>query len=189
MEESRHVFIRAGLRPLLAADPTTVTVLEMGFGTGLNALLVRLLAREFPETHFHYVSYERYPISATQLAGLNYPEQLGVDRRLLEELHRPGVQNYPGENFDLDLRMEDFLMALTGGEADVIFYDAFAPNAQPELWTTEAMEHCYAALREGGWLVTYCAQGQFKRNLRAAGFRVEALPGPPGKREMTRGGR
>lgn len=189
IQESRHVFIEAGLLPLLTPLPERITILEMGFGTGLNALLVRQHALEYTSTDFDYYTYERYPISLDQATKLNYPEQLDVDRELFDGLHsaewdRPQSLD---PNFTLHKLTADFQSGpTTGPRADVLFYDAFAPECQPELWTEAAMRHCARLLRPGGILVTYCAKGQFKRNLRAAGFAVQALPGPPGKREMTR---
>ncbi len=189
IQESRHIYLEAGLMPLLEHDPpATLHVLELGFGTGLNALLTREVARRFPTVDFTYTTYERYPVDPRQAKRLNYADELQLPTELFRELHESewgrGVRLDP--NFVLHKVEGDFLEAQPGLSADVIYYDAFAPETQPELWTEEAMVGCAAALREGGVLVTYCAQGQFKRNLRGAGFRVEALAGPSGKREITR---
>ncbi|WP_116125026.1 tRNA (5-methylaminomethyl-2-thiouridine)(34)-methyltransferase MnmD [Lewinella sp. IMCC34183] len=190
LQESRHIFLEAGLHPLLtAADTTAVHVLELGFGTGLNALLVRELAARHPGIHFRYLTYEAFPITPHLAAELNYCELLAVPSDRLAELHTADwdTEARLDPNFTFQKKREDFLTAdFEPGWADVLFYDAFAPEDQPELWTQDAMQHCTRALRPGGALVTYCAKGQFKRNLRAAGFRVEALPGPVGKREITR---
>ncbi|PHL00535.1 SAM-dependent methyltransferase [Neolewinella marina] len=192
LQESRHVFIEAGLHPLLTGYPPgqPLRILEMGFGTGLNALLVRQIARAYPDHRFYYTTFERFPVPAEVVEQLNYPEVLGVEPEFLHGLHaapwEEAVDLDP--NFTLLKRQADFLsdQSPDAEPCDLIFYDAFAPENQPELWSVEAMRHCARRLRTGGVLVTYCAKGQFKRNLRAAGFRVEALPGPPGKREMTR---
>ena len=191
IQESRHIFIEAGLIPLLANAPKMLTVLEMGLGTGLNALLVRLLARHHPGTHFHYLTFERYPIDLAMARGLNYPALLETTPSDLLALHEANWNESCslGPNFTFTKRAVDFLsIGPSAGEdpADIIFYDAFAPVNQPELWTEEAMRHAARWLGPGGRLVTYCAKGQFKRNLQAAGFTVEALPGPIGKREITR---
>ncbi len=191
IQESRHIFLRAGVDHLLPTLPgATLRILELGFGTGLNALLVRTLAAARPELSVYYLTFEQYPLAPAVAAGLNYPKLLGCPPADLRELHTCdwGVRHALTDNFTFCKRREDFLTAKPEDKAfDLIFYDAFAPEDQPELWTVEAMQQCRGCLRTGGALVTYCAKGQFKRNLRAAGFRVEALPGPVGKREMTRG--
>lgn len=192
VQESRHVFIDAGLQPLLAAGAERVRILEMGFGTGLNVLLVRLIARATPGVEFEYITYEQFPVLPTEVAALNYAEQLGVETAVLTELHDSGwgVDLRLEHNFSFRKRQANFLndddRPYRDESVDVIFYDAFAPGSQPELWTPQAMVVAWEALRVGGSLVTYCAKGQFKRNLRQVGFTVEPLPGPPGKREMTR---
>lgn len=200
VEESRHVFIEAGVRPFLddgapapATAPKNLNILEMGMGTALNALLVRLLARENPGTRFTYHTFEKYPLAASEVERLNYDDLLDIPPGTLAELHREpwGEPTRLEPNFFLQKIRRDFLETNTGDyfpdfSIDVIFYDAFAPNSQPELWSPDALGVCYKALRTGGVLTTYCAKGQFKRDLRALGFAVEALPGPPGKREMTR---
>ena len=193
VQESRHVFIKAGLQPLLEAGARRVRILEMGFGTGLNALLVREMARRNPEVEFTYHTYEQFPVSPVEIATLNYPAQLGVEEAIFVGLHDSGWEEslQLDDNFTLHKRQADFLMdserPYADGTMDLIFYDAFAPSSQPEFWETEGLAVSFAALRPGGNLVTYCAKGQFKRNLRAVGFTVVPLPGPPGKREMTMG--
>ena len=186
VQESRHIFIKAGLEDLLATQ-TIIRILEMGFGTGLNALLVRQVADLNPSISFHYTTYERYPVSPQRVRQLNYPEVLCCPPAWLHELHDADWDTAQplAPNFTLLKHRRDFL-AGPQDAAQVIFYDAFAPEQQPELWTVAAMERCHRLLAPGGRLVTYCAKGQFKRNLRAAGFRVEGLPGPIGKREMVR---
>lgn len=192
VQESRHVFLDAGLLPLLAETPARARILEMGLGTGLNALLTRMLAPEHPGVQFTYHSLERYPLTDAEVAALNYPERLGVDAKQLYAFHAapweklvdldPNFTFCKSRNGWYDLPPADW----TTEEMDLIYYDAFAPASQPELWTADAMQIAYDLLRPGGRLVTYCAKGQFKRDLKALGFTVEALPGPPGKREMTR---
>ncbi|MEM9930306.1 MAG: tRNA (5-methylaminomethyl-2-thiouridine)(34)-methyltransferase MnmD [Bacteroidota bacterium] len=193
IQESRHVFIEAGLRPYLDAGQPEIHVLEMGFGTGLNALLVRQIATAHPDVRFSYDTYEQFPVVPTEVAALNYPQELDVPTATFFDLHDSGwgVLHQLDANFSFRKNLADFITVeerpYEKGSVDVIFYDAFAPNSQPELWTQDAFAVSYAALRPGGALVTYCAKGQVKRDLRAVGFTVEALPGPPGKREMLRG--
>ena len=189
VQESRHIFIEAGLRPILERANNPVTVLELGFGTGLNAVLTWQLADRLAEVMVRYISFEPYPIGISEAAALNYPQRIGMSPDSFLRLHeQPTADGVAlSEYFSLHRRAEDFLSANPSPVADLIYYDAFAPEQQPELWTVEAMRHAARWLRPGGSLVTYCAKGQFKRNLRAAGFRVTALPGPVGKREITRG--
>ena len=186
VQESMHIFIEAGLRDLLTSH-TEIRILEMGFGTGLNALLVRQIAGLNGSIQFYYTTYEQFPVKPQQARQLNYPEVLSCPPAWLHELHDAGwgAVYHLTPNFTFLKHQQDFL-AGPQDAVNVVFYDAFAPERHPELWTVEAMERCHRSLMPGGRLVTYCAKGQFKRNLRAAGFRVEGLPGPVGKREMTR---
>ncbi len=192
IQESKHVFIEAGLKHLLQQDRQTVHILEMGFGTGLNALLTRIVARDKPTVQFVYDAYEQFPVPPTEVAALNYPRQLEVTAPFFHELHDSGwhVAHQLEQNFVFRKHQADFLSVIkrpySPDSVDLVYYDAFAPRSQPELWTQEAFAVSFAALRPGGALVTYCAKGQVKRDLRAVGFTVEPLPGPPGKREMTR---
>ncbi len=184
--ESQHVFIRQGIASLESRAP--ISVLEMGFGTGLNALLTQLFAARTRQ-RVAYVTIEAEPVPLEVVELLNYGRMVeGATVDLFARLHAaPWDQtNDLDEWFTLQkvqARIEDVPF---DPHFDVVYYDAFGPNYQPELWTQEAFAHMYGALRPGGILVTYCAKGQVKRDLRAVGFTVESLPGPPGKREMTR---
>ncbi len=193
VQESQHVFIKMGLQFFLEKNPAQLRILEMGFGTGLNALLVSLIAERRPDIQFFYQSFEQYPLSSEVIDGLNYPAVLQVPPSKLESLHEAKWEEPTmlSDNFSFAKYQTEFprkSTALIAEEwADIIFYDAFAPASQPELWGPEAMKECYRLLSDGGQLVTYCAKGQFKRDLKSVGFRVECPAGPPGKREMTRG--
>lgn len=193
IQESEHVFLGGGLLPLLETGATDISILEMGFGTGLNALLVRRLAGKYPGVTFRYFTYEQFPVSPVEVAGLNYPSLLDVGPDQLFGLHDCGweVVHQLDANFYLHKHRADFLddndRPYAPGSIDLIFYDAFAPASQPEFWEPEALVVSWEALSHNGTLITYCAKGQFKRNLKTVGFTVEPLPGPPGKREMTRG--
>ncbi|TXF91536.1 tRNA (5-methylaminomethyl-2-thiouridine)(34)-methyltransferase MnmD [Neolewinella aurantiaca] len=193
VQESMHVFINTGLLPLLERGDKEVRILEMGFGTGLNALLVRQIAQQRPDINFVYHTYEQYPVSPVEVAALNYPGQIGVAANVFFELHDCGWNDSIAldPNFTFCKRRADYLTdtdrPYAPGAVDLIFYDAFAPSSQPEFWEPEGLAVSYAALSPGGVLVTYCAKGQFKRNLRSVGFTVVPMPGPPGKREMTKG--
>ena len=192
-QESAHVFIRHGLMPLLeaaAGAARPVRILEIGLGTGLNALLT-LEASQAAGTFIEYDGLETFPLPPVVVAGLQ-PEwdQRGTPlRELFAELHaapwgRP-VALLPG--FVLRKLHQPLQEAvLPTGYYDLIYFDAFAPEKQPELWTEAVFAQVHYAAAPGAVLVSYCAQGQFRRNLRAAGWLTERLPGPPGKREMTR---
>ena len=186
--ESAHVFIAAGLR-YKAVVQREIAILETGFGTGLNAFMSWLEA-ERRNLQLRYVGLETAPITAEEAQVLNYAELLGVPERsgdfLALHQHTWGVEHALSEQFQFrkeKIAIESFDATDT---FDVIYFDAFAPQAQPELWTAEVFARMYQALRPDGVLVTYCAQGAFKRTLKQVGFHIERLQGPPGKREMTR---
>ena len=192
-QESAYVFIRHGLLPLLEAAAVTarpLRILEVGLGTGLNALLT-LEASQAVGAFIEYDGLETFPLPPAVVAGLQ-PEwdQRGTPlRELFAELHAapwgPLVALLPG--FALrKLHQPLQEAALPADYYDLIYFDAFAPEKQPELWTETVFAQLYHAAAPGAVLVSYCAQGQFRRNLRAAGWLTEKLPGPPGKREMTR---
>lgn len=186
--ESRHVFIEAGLYPkLLTAHK--INVLEIGFGTGLNAFLTYLEA-EKKQLELYYEGIEAYPLSPDQYRQLNYAELLNVPERKSDflKLHQVAWEEdvYLNDHFTIR-KTRKFFEEIDKKEAfDVIYFDAFAPSAQPELWEEAVLAKMYDALRPEGVLVTYCAKGVVKRRLKGLGFTVESLPGPPGKREMTR---
>lgn len=193
VRESLHVFIRHGLAHWHEKNPgQPVSVLEMGFGTGLNAFLAWQFA-EANKTPVRYTTLEAYPVAPELAASLNYLEKLNAldAQDFFTGLHSAAWNTWtkPAPEFDL-LKLETTLDAFQPDEKyHVIFYDAFAPRVQPELWTLAVFQKLYDALEPGGILVTYCAKGEVKRHLKAAGFYVETLPGPPGKREMTRAGK
>ncbi len=183
--ESQVVFLDAGLNHFANLDET-ICVLEMGFGSGLNALMTWEYADSL-EKKVSYTGYEKYPIKEELATELNYGKLYKSQREFLS-LHTSKVKQTHSLSsfFQFELRHEDIETVDEKNKYHVIYFDAFAPSAQEELWTTEIFSKLYASLKSGGVIVTYCAKGQVKRNLKAAGFSVEGLPGPPGKREMTR---
>ena len=186
LQESLHVFIDAGLR---ARNQTQVSILEIGFGTGLNALLTAIEAENL-NLKVEYTGIEKYPVTVDELARLNFDELPSIlpSLQLLNNMHEV-PWNKPIEitaHFTLTKRQQDFKQIDDIEKFDLIYFDAFAPSAQPNLWTEDIFKRMYNALKANGILVTYCAKGQVKRNMKAAGFSIECLPGPPGKREMTR---
>ena len=191
-QESRHVFIAAGLQPLLAAgrgQNGSLRILEVGLGTGLNALLT-LQAAQAAGAAVAYDGYETYPLPAAAVAALapQWAAEPALSRAF-EQLHMaPWHESFSLAPGFLITKIQAQVQAadLPADFYDLLYFDAFAPEKQPELWTEAVFQQLYAAAAPGAVLVSYCAQGQFRRNLRAAGWLTEKLPGPPGKREMTR---
>lgn len=187
--ESMHVFIRMGLEPLLAQQKEHIRVMEVGFGTGLNAWLTALHSLDH-HFMFHYVGLELQPLEQDLISSLNYTHQHPHPQAkpLWEAIHG-APWNEPHTitpHFTLEKQEFDWTRHWPTGTFDLIYYDAFAPNKQPEMWTPELLEKCYALLNPGGVWVTYTSKGDVRRGLIGAGFTVEKVPGPPGKREMLR---
>jgi tRNA U34 5-methylaminomethyl-2-thiouridine-forming methyltransferase MnmC len=188
VQESQHIFIAAGLQPLLQQQRPCIRIFEMGFGTGLNALL-SFAAAAAAQQNIHYTAAEAYPLDAAEALPLNYCNQLQRPdlSSIFQQLHQC-AWNQPQQlaSFFTIEKINSTLQAITLPPVDLIYYDAFAPSAQPELWTTGIFAKIFAATAPGGVLVTYCSKSDVRRALQLAGFRVEKLAGPPGKREMVR---
>jgi tRNA U34 5-methylaminomethyl-2-thiouridine-forming methyltransferase MnmC len=192
VQESEHVFLKNGVCHL-SSSKKKLTILEVGFGTGLNALLTyRLAMNEGIQIDYHTI--EAFPLKDEIVKQLNYPTFFAAEK--LDEFFYYLHSCVWNRSHQLSMnflfhkyltKLEEFNPADL--KADVVFYDAFAPGKQPEMWEPDKFEKIYSFMNPGGVLVSYCASGQFKRNLKAAGFTIEALPGPPGKKEMTRGTR
>jgi len=193
-QESRHVFIKAGLAPLLAAglgqpnlDP--LYIVEVGLGTGLNALLT-LQAAIAAGAYIEYDGYETRPLPSEAVVALRPQWQSQpLLSQAFDELHEAGWNDvFILHEYLLLNKLQEPIQdaSLPANYYNLIYFDAFAPEKQPELWTEDVFAKLYGAAAPGAVLVSYCAQGQFRRNLRAAGWLTEKLPGPPGKREMTR---
>ncbi len=185
--ESEHIFIQTGLIPQLAH--AEVRILEMGFGTGLNALLTLAHTKD-KNTPIIYDTFEKYPLDLQTITEIDHPGQTNLEsfRQHFELLHTlPWNESKQiTDNFYFSKFEGDFLNAdLKKDNYTLIYYDAFAPQFQPDLWDYPQMKKLFDALKESGVLVTYCAQGQFRRNLMQAGFTVHKVPGPKGKREIT----
>jgi tRNA U34 5-methylaminomethyl-2-thiouridine-forming methyltransferase MnmC len=178
VQESMHVFIENGL---FQFNKNEIRILEVGMGTGLNASLTLHHAKG----NVHYVALEPYPLSKEVLIRLEEQSNSFFEMKFHES--KSGEIVSVSDCFSF-VRMEVGLEEFQSEEKfDIIYYDAFGPRVEPGLWTLERMQQCFELLNEGGVLVTYCAKGEVRRNLQAAGFVVERLPGPPGKREMLRG--
>ncbi len=184
--ESNVVFIDAGLAYSALNKPTRISVFEMGFGSGLNALLSFMWATN-NNVNLQYHTIEAFPVSVTTAEQLNYPNILGNDD-IFRKLHTCpwNTEITLSSDFIFTKYLLDAETAVIPHLYNVIFFDAFSPATQPNLWETPFLKKMFDLLLPNGILVSYCAQGAFKRNLRSVGFRVESLPGPPGKREMTR---
>lgn len=184
--EARHVYLETALH---ASTASPVRVLEIGFGTGLNAFLTALDTRHGGRPVI-YTALERYPLPWETAAALRYPEHIDPQQApLFRQLHeaawnRP-VALTPG--FTLRKVEADLTQYRFTDTFDVVYFDAFAPDKQPEMWDEEIFVRIAAALAPGGVLGTYCAKGEVRRRLQRAGFTVERLPGPVGgKREILR---
>jgi tRNA U34 5-methylaminomethyl-2-thiouridine-forming methyltransferase MnmC len=182
LQEANHVFIQHGLEPI--KDRSSIRVLELGLGTALNAYLSYQWARK-NNISLWYSGVEAYPVEGEIISTCL--KEIGVnqvqDLRFFSEFIYGSTQHIG--DFTLE-PIHAFWADINFKEAyDVVFYDAFGPRAQSELWTLANFQIAYDALKPGGTLVTYCAKGQVKRDLKSVGFTVESRPGPPGKREMT----
>ena len=188
VQESTHVFIKAGLEKA-GLTRHSLKILEMGFGTGLNCLLT-LLENERMCKDIRYYTLEAFPLQPDVLEKLNHPAVLAGDfvNAWFEKIHSaPWNRDVAiDKRFSL-LKREITLQEFSAPETfDLVYYDAFSPATQPELWTGEIFGKLYSLMSEDAILVTYCSKGSVKRNLKQAGFTVESIQGPPGKREMTR---
>ena len=186
LQESKHVFIEAGLNFCFERSESEISILEIGFGTGLNALLTCIKA-EMKNRKVEYDSLEAFPLGKNISDELNYGELLG-EQKVFEKLHSSNwdCSEKISPCFILNKISTSVQCFVPYKKYDLIYFDAFAPNKQPEMWTKEIFEKVFSLLNPNGILVTYCAKGEVKRNLKAAGFKIESLPGPKGKREMTR---
>ena len=186
LTESQHIFIDMGLKH---SSVTAPHILEIGLGTGLNCILTLLEAKE-SQRHVHYTGIERYPLNEEIIRKLNYPSIIGKE---CEEDYF-AIHQAPWEEdvclspwFTLHKMKGDFTHYSFEQKYDIIYFDAFAPEKQPEMWEQSLFDNLYQVLNEGGILTTYCAKGVVRRMLQTAGFKVERLPGPPGgKREILR---
>jgi tRNA U34 5-methylaminomethyl-2-thiouridine-forming methyltransferase MnmC len=183
VQESEHIFIKAGYESCHAKP---LNIFEVGFGTGLNALLTAVRSITDNREVF-YTSVEKYPVSNDIIKSLNHYEYAGPDgKRVFELIHSSpwGEMQCICNKFSLlklEIDLADFIPAYP---IDLVYFDAFGPDKQSSMWTRDIFERISSATRSGGILVTYSSKGEVKRNLRAVGFDVKLLPGPPGKREM-----
>jgi tRNA U34 5-methylaminomethyl-2-thiouridine-forming methyltransferase MnmC len=199
IQEAYHVFIKHGLHyfcnsnvndsELVSKSHQNISILEIGFGTGLNAFIT-LLEAEKVGINIDYVGVEGYPVEMNEIRQLNYPTQLKVDTNetLFKTMHEVSweEQHAISNNFLLTKQNRFFSEIEEKSIYNIIYFDAFGARVQPELWTETIFKKMFDALKENGVLVTYAAKGSVRRAMQAVGFKVEKLPGPPGKREMLR---
>ncbi|WP_405248323.1 tRNA (5-methylaminomethyl-2-thiouridine)(34)-methyltransferase MnmD [Cellulophaga sp. Asnod2-G02] len=186
IQEAYHVFIKKGLS--LYKD-RAIAILEIGFGTGLNALITYVEAQNF-NLKIDYTGVEAYPVSPEEIKQLNYIAQLEAQKfeGEFDTMHTSEWEKTVeiSSTFSLLKQQKDFMQITDKAAYDLIYFDAFGARVQPELWTEEIFKIMYAALNINGVLVTYAAKGSVRRAMLSVGFEVERLDGPPGKREMLR---
>ncbi|WP_026714079.1 tRNA (5-methylaminomethyl-2-thiouridine)(34)-methyltransferase MnmD [Flavobacterium daejeonense] len=186
IQEAKHVFIKNGLA-LFAGQK--VAILEIGFGTGLNAFISFLEAQKMNQS-VDYVGVEAYPVAAKEILEMNYVVELEAEeqQQVFEKMHESNWNEKVklSDNFTIVKRQQFFQDIDDVAQFDLIYFDAFGYRVQPELWSTLIFKKMYDALKGNGVLVTYAARGVVKRSMIEVGFKVEKLEGPPGKREMFR---
>ncbi|RXP56581.1 SAM-dependent methyltransferase [Lutibacter sp. HS1-25] len=186
IQEAMHVFIKSGLS--LFSD-SSISILEIGFGTGLNSFITFLEAEKL-NLNVDYVGVEAYPVSFDEIDKLNYISELKAEdfTQVFKNMHTQSwdQKSELSSKFLLTKRKQFFHEINDENSFDLIYFDAFGARVQPDLWTEEIFEIMYKSLKKGGVLVTYCAKGSVRRAMLKVGFSVEKLAGPPGKREMLR---
>jgi len=186
IQEAKHVFIKNGLSLF---SNRKISILEIGFGTGLNCFITFLEAAKM-NLSIDYVGVEAYPLVADEVEKMNYVTQLDANEfaGIFNNMHQQDweIKGEISPKFSLTKRKQFFNEINDENKFDLIYFDAFGARVQPELWTEEIFEKMYKSLKPEGVLVTYSAKGSVRRAMLAVGFLVEKLPGPPGKREMLR---
>ncbi|MDX1472242.1 MAG: tRNA (5-methylaminomethyl-2-thiouridine)(34)-methyltransferase MnmD, partial [Flavobacteriaceae bacterium] len=164
-----------------------ISILEMGFGSGLNAILTFLTSQEI-NTKISYTGIEAFPLSDSELKELDYGIFLNLDNQTIAGIYDApwNKEEVINQNFLLHKIQSTFQEVLFSSEFNIIYFDAFGPRVQPELWTEDIFIKMFRALKPGGILTTYCSKGDVRRTMIKVGFNVEKIPGPPGKREMLR---
>ena len=199
IQEANHVFLKHGLlfyselisesKNEFHTELVEVSILEIGFGTGLNAFLT-LIEAEKLKLNINYIGIEAYPVQLDEIKQLNYVELISKPHEaIFEKLHDITWETAHNitSNFQLEKQQKFFKDINAKNEFNIIYFDAFGARVQPDLWTEDIFKIMFSALKDNGVLVTYSAKGSVRRAMQAVGFVVERLPGPPGKREMLRG--
>jgi len=188
IQESLHIYINRGL---LQVTKKEISILEIGFGTGLNAYLTYAFA-ETKNLSINYFSIEKYPLHEADYMSLNYPKNIFPEYgEVFNQMHRSKWDSVIEISPRFSLRkVHADLLSFEFNELpqfDLVYYDAFAPGKQPEMWTDEIIKKVASTVKKDGILVTYCAKGSVRRAFSAAGFQMERIPGPIGKKEILRG--
>lgn len=187
--ESNHVFIEEGLKYYINKhQPASISIFEVGFGTGLNALLTLTAAKTYAGIQFYYETIDTYPMPNEVLDSINYPVIVKDESGLFTQMHMaPFETEIPlTPNFTLFKVNNSLHTYIPTRVFNLVYFDAFAPEKQPDMWQTTIFDKLFSTMAPWAVMVTYCAQGQFRRNARSVGFTTERVPGPPFKREMTR---
>lgn len=186
IQEAYHVFIKSGLSLF---EGKSVSILEIGFGTGLNAFITYLESQKVNQT-IDYVGVEAYPVFVEEALQMNYVSELNAsnEKDVFDKMHQISWEEKHtiSNNFSLTKRKQFFQDITDENAFDLIYFDAFGYRVQPELWSLEIFQKMYAALKPNGVLVTYACRSSIKNAMLECGFKVEKLPGAPGKREMLR---
>lgn len=186
IQEAQHVFIKNGLSLF---ENKSISILEIGFGTGLNVFITFLESEKLNQT-IDYVGVEAFPVSNDEVVSMNYVSELNAESEseIFDKMHQSDweMQMILRDNFLFTKRQQFFEDIIDIEKFDLIYFDAFGFDVQPNLWNTAIFQKMYKALKPKGILVTYAARGVIKRSMIEVGFTVEKLEGPPGKREMFR---
>ena len=190
LNEANHVFIKYGLRYTLGLSDSDkpLSILEIGFGTGLNAFLTLIEAEKLKQ-HIYYVGVEAYPVEDAEVKALDYPQFISPKYSgKFDKMHKVEWERCVpiSDYFQIEKQQKFFKDIEAVSNFDLIYFDAFGARVQPELWTEVVFTKMFIVLKSRGVLVTYSAKGSVRRAMQAVGFTVERLPGPPGKREMLR---
>jgi len=186
IQEAYHVFIKNGLSLF---EGKSVSILEIGFGTGLNSFITYLEAKKSNQT-IDYVGVEAYPVAVEEALQMNYVKELNANQEaaIFKDMHEANWEEKVAisDDFSLTKRQQLFQEINDEDAYNLIYFDAFGFRVQPELWSLEVFQKMYNALKINGVIVTYACRSSIKNAMIECGFKVEKLPGAPGKREMLR---
>lgn len=187
IQESNHVFIEAGLKNLTSNE---IVIFEVGFGTGLNAFLTYLQAIK-SNKKIRYITIEKYPLTANEVQSINYPRQLNIATDIFQQIHLSEWNKWISISLEFEIyKINGDIQNINLSEFplfNLVYFDAFAPNKQPKLWNQNIYRKIYEQCTLNAILTTYCAKGVVRRDMQSVGFKMERIPGPPGKKEMLRG--
>lgn len=186
IQESEHIFIAAGLNAEIFSSMKNIKIFEVGFGTGLNALLTIIYAKN---RIINYHTIELYPLQEFEWKQLNYSVLEKKNKQIFYDLHQSPWEIITNITDSFTLLKNNIAMqniSLSENEYDLVYFDAFSPDSQPEMWSESVFLTIFKAMKSGGILMTYSTKGIVKRTLQNVGFKIEKLAGPPGKREILR---